>query len=94
MSNKEPEKVEIHPAFMWICANCGRDNFERLISIEKESLSDKDKEEIIEDFELEGPDELEEILSSGKSFSLAPAEVKCDYCSSSFETDPGDPNGF
>ena len=82
-------------AFMWTCPECGRDNFERTISIENAALSQQDKEEIIEQLQLDGPEELEEMLASGREFALAPKDVNCPHCKQNFNTiDPGDTDGY
>ena len=67
--------IELVPAFVWTCDNCGRDNFERAIVCE---LSPEERQEIneangIEDGEM-------------GDWMLAPEEVKCPHCDAGYTT--------
>jgi len=76
------EKVEILPACYWICPECGRDNFEYVITAE---FSEEDRELI---------DEMHEICFDGEmdggDFVIQPVDVTCKHCGESFESDRKD----
>lgn len=70
MSSK---RVELHPAFKWTCDECGRTNFTSAVVAE---LS---------------PEERKEMLEAGMTpttgdWLIAPAEVECQKCGTTFET--------
>jgi hypothetical protein len=66
-------EVEIHPAHVWTCEDCGRDNFCRGAVLE---FSPEDHKE----FEANGlPHETGEWIT-------APEDVTCDFCGSEFKT--------
>lgn len=72
------EKVELHPAFMWDCPECGVENFERSISVSNEQLG-----EILIQMGVED--------SPGIDYSTVhwcPMKVICDECHREFATTP------
>jgi len=73
---KEKEKVELLPAMLWICPECGVDNFERMI---REEISEEEENEILE--ELDDPD-----VVSAENY-LYPLDVKCKTCNEEFEVE-------
>lgn len=70
---KEKEKVEPLPAMLWICPECGEDNFERMIIQE---MSEEEENEILE--ELDDPD-----MISAENY-LYPLDVRCKNCNEEF----------
>ncbi len=68
MSGMEDMVARLHHAFRWDCDNCGRENFERAISMEKEYIESKIKEEV----DQEG------------DYVLYPALVFCTHCSAQY----------
>lgn len=82
----KPEIVELHMAFMWDCPGCGSENFERSLAVEKEQLSESDREEIVEQFGFDSCDDLDDYLDSGQHLSQVPFSVKCKSCKQEFNT--------
>lgn len=78
--------VELVQAFLWTCDECGRDNFERAITIEPESI-DKDELPFLTNTTQE---EVADWISGGGDcdFLMAPQFVKCRYCDEVFDTSP------
>ena len=60
--------ARLHHAFRWDCDECGRENFERAISLEKEYL--------------EGKIPVDE--DKGSDYVLYPAIVVCEHCTAQF----------
>lgn len=71
----QSKSVELVPAFVWTCPECGVDKFERAILVE---LS----EEEIEELQQEEDGEPEEA----GSFLTSPQSVTCDKCKRTFAT--------
>ena len=67
--------VELHQAWSWDCDSCGRENFERALNVDRESLSDEDRFE------------AEEIFGTDAVLVSAPTSVICRHCSAEFDTD-------
>lgn len=79
MSGKKFSKLpraEMLPAFLWICSECGTDNFERSIVVE---LSPEEMLELREDHGVE-------VWQDGE-FTTAPDHVVCRECKTEFETE-------
>jgi hypothetical protein len=77
--------VELHQAFHWICDACGRDNFERAITVDPASID-------AEDLPIEDPDRAEAIRdwinNAGEGdFVQAPEDVTCLHCGAEFATE-------
>lgn len=68
------EPVELHPAFVWDCEECGLQNFELAIRVE---LSPEEMAEMREEQGID-PDWQGDWLS-------APSEVTCRHCGKAFE---------
>jgi hypothetical protein len=70
--------VELHLAYLWTCDNCGRDNFDRAVSVPASAVT------------LEGQsEEVREWIESGESgdFQAKPDRVKCLHCSAEYDTE-------
>lgn len=69
------ELVELHPAFIWDCPECGREQFERGIVAE---FSEEDRDAMME----------EQGLNPGLDgdWMLAPDQVTCNACGAVFKT--------
>lgn len=78
-------KVELHAAYAWTCPACGRDNFERAITLDEELAS----EIVSADRRSEIADILDDLkhdfehFEVGGFFCSKPATVKCSYCDNS-----------
>lgn len=70
-------KVELIPAFFWICPECGVDNFERAVIIE---LTHQERKEIAEN------NDIDEEVENGDIMSY-PEEVECSFCQTEYETE-------
>ena len=68
------EKVEMNPAFMWDCPECGRENFARAIVPE---LSDEERMEMCQDYGIDPWDE--------GNWMTMPEKVTCHACRKEFE---------
>jgi hypothetical protein len=76
---KKKEKkptVELLPAFVWCCEDCGRDTFCRALVVEMEP--DKRRE-------LLAHNDISEM--EGGEFVAVPESVTCPHCGSTFETE-------
>lgn len=69
--------VDLHQAFLWTCDDCGRDNFERAITVDPESIH---------------PDDLAEAREAFGDgiFLKAPTRVTCEHCGARFAACDGD----
>ena len=81
--DEAPPIVELHPAFVWDCENCGKENFCRSIATYLQPGKD--------DVQLEkmyGADALEEIKRAGGFITCKsyPFRVTCTDCTSSYRT--------
>jgi hypothetical protein len=76
----EVRTVELVQAFLWTCDDCGRDNFERAITVSPESISPDNLPESVD------PEILEQWTSAGGEgcFMMAPDRVKCSHCQAEF----------
>ncbi len=68
MSGMEGMVARLHHAFRWDCDNCGRENFERAISMEREYIEGRIKGDIEDDGD----------------YVLYPAMVFCEHCSAQY----------
>lgn len=68
-------EIELHPAYVWNCDSCGRENFERGLVPE---FSMEELEEIKEEY---GIDPYEE-----GNFIVMPDLVQCKFCKEKFKT--------
>lgn len=67
-------KVEIHPAHVWTCDDCGRDNFCRGVVFEPDAEEMAEMKEHFGDY-------------VGGDWMTAPEEVTCCHCGATFETE-------
>lgn len=81
--------VELHQAYLWTCDVCGRDNFERSITIDPESIDLDDLPDGVD------PDMVREWIDGGGEgdFVTAPTRVTCGHCRAVFDVDFGDEDG-
>lgn len=70
---KTEHAAELHPAYVWDCDACGRENFERATLRE---LSDEERRELYEEHDIEPP--------FGCHFQTCPDFVKCKHCDATF----------
>lgn len=89
--NKSREKVELHPAFFWICPECGIDNYERSMNIEGQEIPGRIEEEIRNEMGLEDWEEVPDDIMKSINVFMAPVDVKCKTCN--YETTTISPNG-
>lgn len=75
MISRNP-RVELHPAFYWLCDECGGDNYVRLFT---PVLDDDELAELTELFDADCPGEVLEGLA------VLPGEVECVHCHSSYD---------
>ena len=68
------DKVELIPAFFWICNKCYHENFERSIAYE---CSREEQRQILEEMNCE---------HNEGHLLMAPEVVKCKKCETEFET--------
>lgn len=75
-------KIELHPAHVWDCDECGRENFCRSVAVELNPDDPADAEMIaIAEEESQG------MINSVHGFwQTAPDEVVCHHCGAEFET--------
>ena len=69
------QKVELIPAFLWDCPECGKENFERTV------VAELSQEELIE---LKFEHGVEP--NSEGNFLTSPTSVDCRHCGTSFNT--------
>ncbi len=73
------KKIELRPAYIWDCDECGIENFERTIIIPIEELTEEEREQFSEE-------ELQEFLGEDGSFQSMPNNVTCSNCDTEYET--------
>lgn len=69
-------RVEMLPAFLWTCPECGRDNFERSVVVE---LSPEEMQELRDDHAVQ-------VWQQG-DFLTCPDSVTCQGCRMEFATE-------
>jgi len=86
--NRETRTVELVQAFLWTCDDCGRDNFERAITVSPESINPDD----LPTSSYEDADAIREWLQEGGegSWVKAPSQVLCKHCGGEFDAAPID----
>lgn len=79
--------VELHPAHVWTCDECGRDNFVRAIVYEP--LEDE-LDGLLESAGIDRVDydEWTANPANGGVFTTMPGSVACDHCKAEFGVDP------
>lgn len=75
--------VDLVQAFLWTCDECGRDNFERGITVSPESIHPEDIPWVADS------ESVREWLEAGGegAWLMAPDHVKCRHCGSEFGTE-------
>ena len=82
--------IELHPAFSWDCAECGRENFQRAIS---RFLDPNDPVEASIIREAHGIAEDDEIPPSRQCrVKTIPEKVTCKHCNMQFLTTDTSPD--
>lgn len=78
--------VELFQAFVWTCDDCGRDNFERGVTVAPESIPLDDLPDSVD------PEMVEAWREAGGSgsFVMSPTRVKCQHCSATFGVEHAD----
>ena len=76
------KEVEIHPAHVWTCDECGRDNFER--GVQADFLTPQEYRDICEEMGVFDP-AIQDEPPVGMLMT-APQEVTCRYCGETFRT--------
>lgn len=73
--------VEIHPAWVFTCEDCGRDTFVR------STVYDAKAVDLDEQFDPEDAEAIREHIADGSDgqFLTAPDRVKCSHCGAAFE---------
>ena len=76
----EVRTVDLVQAFMWTCDDCGRDNFERAITLAPESVDPNDLPDSVD------PEMIQEWAEVGGNGLLAmgPDRVQCCHCGAKF----------
>ena len=70
-------QVELHPAYLWDCDNCGREN---LVRPTPAFLDEEEEEDLKEEWGVEPEEE--------GMFLQVPGEVECKYCQAVYESVP------
>lgn len=69
------DRVELRPAFVWDCPECGREHFARTIVLE---MSEEERAELCQAYGVEPGAEGD--------YMTMPAQVFCDHCQLTFPT--------
>lgn len=75
-------EVEIHPAHVWTCEDCGQDNFER--GITADFLTPEEYREICAEMGVFDP-AIDDEPPEG-ALMMAPSDVTCRHCGERFKT--------
>lgn len=85
-NQRKPAHIAVlHPAYVWDCEECGRENFQRAIVISEEEKMSSIRE-MQDDDEPGPPPEMLEIMTC----CTYPVRVTCKHCNQEFTT--ADPN--
>ena len=77
------KQAELHPAYLWNCDSCGRENVFR---VPQRNLSqDEIRESLVEAGELEEWEEMPEGEYTGVQVMGIPTQVQCEFCDAEFE---------
>lgn len=79
------EKVELHPAHMWDCPECGRENFCRSIVYHPEP-GETMRDVVAHVLGVE-PFEVPDDMAENSFWMTAPDKVTCAHCGEAFETE-------
>jgi len=80
------EKVEVHPAYVWDCPECGVENFERAAVLD---LPDDEKLELMHKQGILEPYQTLDDMPEGEGglFMSQPQEVDCRECGKHYDTE-------
>ena len=79
--------VELIQAFLWVCDDCGRDNFERAIRVERESLEGREIAKLVDEVATEANESAQALgIDVDADWLMAPTRVRCSHCGAEFET--------
>jgi hypothetical protein len=79
--------VELAQAFLWTCDDCGRDNFERAVTVGPESLEGQEVAELALHVAGEANESAQALgIEVGGDWLMAPRRVKCQHCRAEFAT--------
>jgi len=82
-TGRDVRTVELVQAFLWTCDECGRDNFERSVTVAPESIDPDDLPDVPG---LDSDTIREWLETGGGEWVTAPQHVKCQHCGSEFDT--------
>lgn len=74
--------VELSPAYVWDCDKCGRENFQRAVSVFLDSRNEKDRDIIRAMWDLASADDVP--LDERFRVSTRPDQVTCKHCGTDF----------
>lgn len=82
-------QIDLHQAFMWVCEDCGRDNFERAVVIGPERYAEFGIKHVAEQA-LEAVSSLKNEYAGGIEYDYTlvtnPDHVTCKHCGAQFES--------
>jgi hypothetical protein len=80
--------VELHPAFFWICDDCGLTNFEHARRVDPQSDEARELDEVIARLKSDANEVAEEFGAElGGDWVEAPTRVQCLKCESEYRTE-------
>lgn len=93
IKDKSPSFVELIPAFIWDCENCGTENTCRSVSIFLSPKNEEDSKQIIA---MYGEDKLQEMKEDNGIISCMsyPKKVKCKECKTEYLTVSSQPSNM
>lgn len=85
--------IELAPAYVWDCDECGRENFQRSVTT-RLNPDDPDDADVIRDLEGLGPDEeIDRDPNIRRTVQHRPSRVTCRHCGAEFgAVDSGEPD--
>ena len=84
-------QVELVQAFLWTCEDCGRDNFERAVTVEPESMEGQEVTELVQQVTDDANESAQALgIEVGGDWLMAPPHVTCRHCGAEFSTDQAD----
>lgn len=75
--------VELSPAYVWDCERCGRENFQRCVSVRLDPEDDADADVIRAHHGLDPHDPIPDGLMG--AFQTRPDRVTCRHCNTEFK---------
>lgn len=74
--------VELAPAYVWDCGQCGRENFQRAVSMRLDPNDPGDAEMIREIHDIDPDKPIPDIIAM--SWQTRPERVTCKHCGTEF----------